>query len=78
MEKALQSMIDNMPAKTGKSLDEWKALLKTQSFAKHSEAVKFLKTEHGVSHGFANTIVSLAKAEGQAEVDWVEEGFPFV
>ncbi len=27
MDKALQTMIDNMPEKTGKSLAEWKSLL---------------------------------------------------
>ena len=63
MEKALQTMIDNMPEKTGRSLTEWKALLKTKSFSKHSEAVTYLKKEHGVTHGFANTIVSLSKDE---------------
>lgn len=69
MDKALQTMIDNMPAKTGKSLDEWKELLSTKSFAKHSEAVKFLKTEYGVSHGFANTIVRLSKDEDNTPDD---------
>lgn len=63
MEKALQTMIDNMPEKTGKSLAEWKSLLNTKSFTKHSEAVNFLKKEYGVTHGFANTIVSLSKKE---------------
>ncbi len=61
MDKALQTMIDNMPEKTGKSLQEWKEILTTKAFAKHGEAVKFLKQEHGVTHGFANTIVSLSK-----------------
>jgi len=70
MEKALQTMIDNMPEKTGKSLTEWKSILKAKSFAKHGEAVKYLKTEHGVTHGFANTIVSLSKEE-QAPQDLV-------
>lgn len=32
-------MIDNMPEKTGKSLDEWKKILKEKSFTKHSEGV---------------------------------------
>lgn len=71
MEKALETMIANMPEKTGKSLDEWKALLQKQNFAKHSEGVKFLKTEHQVSHGFANTIVSLAKQDQEQETDLV-------
>ena len=63
MDKALETMIDNMPAKTGKSLEEWITILKGQSFSKHSEAVKFLKTEYQLTHGFANTIVTLSKEE---------------
>ncbi|RZS90582.1 DUF4287 domain-containing protein [Aquimarina brevivitae] len=61
MDKALQTMIDNMPEKTGKSLAQWKHILNEKSFAKHGEAVKFLKESHGVTHGFANTIVALSK-----------------
>ena len=71
MDKALQTMIDNMPEKTGKSLDEWKTILKEKSFSKHSEGVKFLKSEHGVTHGFANTIVSLSKEENNTSEDLV-------
>ncbi|MFK7812041.1 MAG: DUF4287 domain-containing protein [Maribacter sp.] len=61
MEKALQTTISNMPEKTGKSLEEWKIILKKENFAKHGEAMKFLKGEHGVTHGFANTIIHLSK-----------------
>lgn len=43
MDKALQTMIANMPDKTGKSLDEWRSLLELKDFNKHSEAVNFLK-----------------------------------
>jgi len=71
MSNALQTMIDNMPEKTGKSLNEWKKLLSNKSFAKHSEAVNFLKNEHQVSHGFANTIVTLSKEENNSEEDLV-------
>jgi len=71
MDKALQTMIDNMPEKTGKSLEEWLKLLKTKTFAKHSEAVKFLKTEHGVTHGFANTIVALSKDNKESSEDLI-------
>lgn len=60
-----------MPEKTGKSLAEWKQLLKTKSFTKHMEAVKFLKAEHGVTHGFANTIVTLSKEEDSTSEDLV-------
>jgi len=72
MDKALQTMIANMPEKTGKSLDQWKEILKEKSFSKHSEGVKFLKTEHNVTHGFANTIVTLSKDENNSSEDLVD------
>lgn len=75
MDKALQTMIDNMPEKTGKSLEEWKALLNSKSFERHSDAVKFLKTEHGVTHGFANTIVTLTKAKKVVPDDLVSNQY---
>jgi len=75
MEKALQTMIDNMPEKTGKSLEEWKVVLKRKSFVKHSESVNYLKKEHGVTHGFANTIVSLSKEENNSPNDLVTQQY---
>ena len=75
MEKALQTMINNMPEKTGKSLEEWKLILKEQGFSKHSEGVSFLKKEHAVTHGFANTIVTLSKEENHTPTDLVENQY---
>lgn len=72
MDKVLQTMIDNMPEKTGKPLEEWLGILKQKSFDKHSEAVKYLKQEHGVTHGFANTIVLLSKSDNDAPDDLVK------
>ena len=68
-------MIENMPEKTGKSLQEWKKLLSSESFSKHSEAVSFLKKQHGVTHGFANTIVVLSKDTGASEADLVNSQY---
>lgn len=75
MDKALKTMIDNMPEKTGKSLSEWKIILKEKAFTKHSEGVKYLKTEHNVTHGFANTIVTLAKEEDNSAEDLIESQY---
>ena len=69
MDNALKTMIDNMPEKTGKSLEQWKALLAKKSFSKHSESVNFLKKEYGVTHGFANTIVHLSKTDNENSDD---------
>jgi hypothetical protein len=71
MDQALKTMIDNMPEKTGKSLEEWKTILKKEGFEKHGEAMKFLKGEHQVTHGFANTIVALSKEEKNEPEDLV-------
>ena len=71
MDKALLTMINNMLEKTGKSLEEWKKILKARAFSKHGEAVKYLKTEHGVTHGFANTIVTLSKEDNSTPDDLV-------
>ena len=71
----LNKMIENMLDKTGKSLEEWKKILKEKSFTKHSEGVKFLKTEHNVTHGFANTIVTLSKEENNTSEDLVENQY---
>lgn len=75
MDKALQTMIDNLPKKTGKSLDEWKAVLKANPYTKHSDAVNFLKKEHQVTHGYANMVVSLSKEKGESQLDLVESQY---
>jgi predicted transport protein len=55
----LQTMIDNMPEKTGKSLTDWYKIVASSGAEKHGEIMKVLKGEHGVTHGYANTITIL-------------------
>ena len=66
-DKQLQTMLANLPAKTGKTLDEWLPLIPAQGLAKHGQIVKFLKGEHGVSHGFASLIAHQALAAPGAD-----------
>jgi len=75
MDKALQTMINNMPEKTGKKLEEWIQILKKENFEKHSMAVKYLKTDHGLTHGFANTIVTLSKEKNESPEDLVSNQY---
>ncbi|MFT5520429.1 MAG: hypothetical protein ACI9IA_001022 [Enterobacterales bacterium] len=75
MDKALQTMINNMSEKTGKKLEDWIKILHEKNFDKHSVAVSFLKTEHGVTHGFANTIVTLSKDKGESSEDLVSNQY---
>ncbi|TFD47323.1 DUF4287 domain-containing protein [Cryobacterium frigoriphilum] len=69
MDPALQSMIDNLPAATGKSLPEWFAVLEATGLDKHTALMNHLKAEHGVSHGFANGIVLQYRNRGVSQVD---------
>ncbi|HSG91089.1 MAG TPA: DUF5655 domain-containing protein [Pseudomonadales bacterium] len=72
----LQTMITNMKSKTGRSLPEWLALTISADAEKFGQLVKWLKAEHGVSHGYANLIASqtISARSGGAgsEVDLVD------
>lgn len=60
MDQATQTMIDNLEKNTGKSLDQWVGVVQKEAFKKHGEIVKFLKAEHGFTHGFANLVAHKA------------------
>jgi hypothetical protein len=64
VEDSIDKMIANLPEKTGKALDEWTKLVNAGKFEKHSEVVNFLKTKHGVGHGYANLIAHSVKGGG--------------
>ncbi len=57
-EEMAQSMRNNIPEKTGKNQTEWNKIIKNSGLEKHGQIVKMLKTEHGVTHGFANLLSS--------------------
>ena len=57
----IEKMIQNLEAKTGKSLKEWVAVVQEANLTKHMEKVNLLKKEHGLTHGYANMIVHTAK-----------------
>lgn len=50
------AMIANMKANTGKTLEQWIAIAKKSGEEKHGAVVKYLKSEHGLTHGFANLV----------------------
>ena len=66
------TMLKNIPEKTGKTLTRWHAILKKSGLEKHGQLVSVLKKEHGVTHGFANLIVTKFRETGSAtETDLV-------
>lgn len=56
VDKATQTMIQNLREKTGKSLEEWIEIARKTGIAKNRELINHLKTDHGLTHGYANLI----------------------
>lgn len=58
----------SLEAKTGKNLAAWTALAKTHGETKHAALVAWLKAEHGLTHGYANTIALKARESDAASI----------
>lgn len=65
------TMIANLEQKTGKGIDAWVKLAKASKCAKHGELVAHLKSEHGLTHGYANLVAhrTLKSAASDAAPD---------
>ena len=66
VDDATATMIANYPARTGRPLDAWVALIRASGLARHGEIVAMLKREHGMSHGFANLAAHTALRPDEA------------
>jgi len=55
-EEMAAAMIANLKEKTGRDLEAWKKLVAKCGEEKHGGIVKWLKTEHELTHGYANLI----------------------
>ena len=55
-EEMAAAMVANMKDKTGRTLAQWLAIAKTLGLEKHGQITKALKTDHGMTHGYANLV----------------------
>lgn len=60
-QSATASMIRNLEEKTGKTMDQWADIVNRSGLEKHKQRLDFLKSEHGLTHGYANLVVHYAK-----------------
>ena len=52
----MAAMLNNLQEKTGNTLDHWLNVVGKSGEEKHNTIIKFLKTNHGLTHGYANLI----------------------
>ncbi len=51
----------NLEKQTGRNKAQWIALANAAGFARHGQLVAWLKSEHGIGHGYANLIAIRAR-----------------
>ena len=68
VQQAWDSMVKNLEAKTGNSIDQWVKIAQSAGTAKHGELVKYLKTKQGLTHGYAS-LVAFRAIEGPGKAD---------
>jgi hypothetical protein len=61
IDQATQNMIKNLEEKYGKTVAQWTDVIRASGARKHGEIVSLLKTQHGMTHGYANTLAILAR-----------------
>jgi hypothetical protein len=66
LDKAMQTQLDNIQKKTGKSLAELTDAIRKSGLTKHGELRDYLKRELGLGHGDANALVhAVLQSDGQ-------------
>ena len=66
LDKAMQTQLDNIQKKTGKSLDQLAAIVRNSGLTRHGEIRDYRKRELGLGHGDANTLVhAVLQSDGQ-------------
>ena len=65
VDKAIETQLKNIQAKTGKTLEQLGEILRKSGLTKHGELRDFAKREIGLGHGDANTLVhTVLKSDG--------------
>lgn len=67
----IATMEANIHEKTGKPVTEWVKIARKSGLEKHGQIVKFLKSDHGFTHGYANLVAhqTLASSADQHDGD---------
>jgi hypothetical protein len=70
LDKAVQTQLENIQKKTGKSLDELAETVRKSGLTKHGEIRAYLQQELGIGYGDANAVVhAVLKSDGQRSAE---------
>ena len=61
VEEGLQAQIRNIEATYGKPMTEWIAIVTASGLTKHTDVVRMLKTDYGMTHGAAHRVSLVAR-----------------
>ena len=68
-------MMEKVVQETGKTVDQWVKIVQSKKFVKHKQILTFLKDEHGLTYGYANTLAHVIRdiTEGRKTDDELVE-----
>ena len=61
VDEMTDSMLHNLEEKTGKNLDQWIQIVNGSKVVKHKGMINYLKSEYGLTYGYANLIALKAR-----------------
>lgn len=66
-DEQVAKMESNIAANTGKTVDQWVHAVRGSGLEKHGQIVKWLKSDHGFTHGYANLVAHRALQSSNVE-----------
>ena len=83
LDQAVQTQLDNIQKKTGKTLVELAEIIQRSGLTRHGEIREFLQRELGLGYGDANTLVHIVRqsdgasaAEGKTREELLDGNLP--
>lgn len=61
------SYFPSIEQKYGRTIAEWKDIIRSSQLTRHGELVSMLKTDYGMGHGHASALVAHTLEEDSAE-----------
>ncbi|MHA2021222.1 MAG: DUF5655 domain-containing protein [Candidatus Thorarchaeota archaeon] len=68
-------MMEKVVQETGKTVDQWVKIVQSKKLVKHKQILNFLKDQHGLTYGYANTLAHVIRdiTEGRKTDDELVE-----